>query len=318
MHPISLIHAYLPPMRSLRDVASVALAEAGRKVLFLEDAEAVDSALPEMRALLCARRVTADWSRAEHLELLQVLGSGIEFLTEGPPVPNGIWVANARGIHGNEMRDHVLGMLLAFAREHPRLHRQQRERRFEQFPAGTVAGKTLCIVGLGEVGRSIAAGAAALGITVLGVRSAATETPHVTEVVPPAQLERVLSRSDYAVVCVPLTPQTRGLLGESALSALPSHAVLIDVSRGSVVDHDALLRQLDAGTLRGAALDVFPEEPLPADSPWWERDDVIISPHHAGYHEQYLERGMAVFLENLARVEDGKPLRTRVDVQRGY
>ncbi len=318
MHRISLIHAYLPPTQSFRDEARAKLSKSGRQVRFLESEDDVRSALPEMQALLCAMRITADWSKAERLELLQVLGSGVEFLMEGAPFPQQLRVANARGIHGSEMRDHVLAMVLAFAREHPRLARQQRERRFEQFPAGTVAGKRLCIVGLGEVGRSVAGGAASLGMTVLGVRFQPVETPHVTEVVGPTQLNAVLPQSDYVVVCVPLTPQTRGLLGPAELSAVPPHAVLIDVSRGGIVDHEALLRQLEAGKVRGTALDVFPEEPLPADSPWWARDDVIISPHHAGYHEEYLERGLAVFLENLALVEAGMPPRTSVDVERGY
>ena len=236
MYRIASIHAYLPPSQQFRDVASAELTSSGRRVHFLEDEDAVRSALPEMQALLCAMRVTADWSKAERLELLQVLGSGVEFLAEGGRFPKQLRVANARGIHGTEMRDHVLAMLLAFAREHPRLLRQQRERRFEQFPAGTVAGKSLCIVGLGEVGRSVAAGATALGMTVLGVRSQPERTPHVTEVVAPTQLVAMLSRSDYVAVCVPLTPSTRGLVGSAELSEMPRHAVLIDVSRGGVVE----------------------------------------------------------------------------------
>ncbi len=278
----------------------------------------LSAALGEVEVLLCGQPIGIDWSGATRLRLIHVLGSGVELLHGAPGLPDGVTVTNSRGIHGPEMRDHVLAMLLAFAREFPRTFAQQRERRFEQFAAGTLADRTLGVLGLGHVGRSIVEGAAALGMRVIGTRAHPQATPFVERVGGPEDTLEVLRVSDYVVVSVPAISSTLPLIGERELAAVPEHAVLVNVSRGGVVDEDVLLDALRRGRLRGAALDVFTSEPLPPDSPFWELSNVIVTPHYAGVSHDYMQRALALFVQNLEHLASGREPLTPVDLKRGY
>jgi phosphoglycerate dehydrogenase-like enzyme len=135
---------------------------------------------------------------------------------------------------------------------------------------------------------------------------------------PGKALRSLLKECDYVVVTVPLTPETRGLLGAKQLSAMKPGSYLIDVSRGGVVDQEALIEALEKGQMAGAALDVFSEEPLPADSPLWEMPKVLISPHVAGLSPHYIERAFTLFKENLRRYIAGEELMNKIDLERGY
>jgi hypothetical protein len=175
------------------------------------------------------------------------------------------------------------------------------------------AGKTVAILGLGEVGRSVAAGCTALGMRVIGVRARPRPTPHVDEVRSPEALFEVLSSADQVVVLLPRTVRTIGLLDGQALARMKRSAVLIHLSRGGIVDEEALAAALREDRLRGAALDVFAEEPLPAQSPLWRTPRLLITPHVAGLLADYVERALALFCENLERVERGAAPKTSVD-----
>jgi phosphoglycerate dehydrogenase-like enzyme len=209
-------------------------------------------------------------------------------------------------------------MILAFERRLPRLFSQQERREWKRFSAGSIAGKTVGILGLGEVGRSLAVACKALGMRVLGTRTSARPTPGIDEVVPPDRLEHVLRAADYLVVAVPLTQETRGMLGADALSKLRPSSIIINISRGGVIDEATLDTALRSGKLRGAALDVFDTEPLPATSPLWSAPNLIVSPHIAGQVPDYIERAVALFLENLDLLERGLSPRTCVDRVRRY
>jgi phosphoglycerate dehydrogenase-like enzyme len=311
------IHACVGDHPRARAEVEAASAQAGRTVVHVASAE-LPARLPEIEVLLCGVAPRIDWSAAARLRLLQLMGSGTDALWPATGLPAHVAVANARGIHLPEMRDHALALILAFARELPRLLDQQQRRLWQPLAAGAVAGRTAGILGLGEVGRSVAAGCAALGMRVIGTRAGAAAVPGVQEVHPPEALDRVLAASDYVVVTLPLTPRTRGLLGREALARLRPHAVLIHLSRGGIVDEVALGDALAAGRLRGAALDVFAQEPLPAESPLWDTPNLIVTPHVAGLTADYVQRALALFLENLALVERGLPPRTQVDAHRGY
>ena len=242
------------------------------------------------------------------------------------------------GIHAPAMAEYVLMMLLAFAHHLPRMiHYQQRsewpKRRWDLFTPRELGGSTAGIVGYGSIGGEVARLARAFRMRVLatkrdvaragdtgwrlpGIGDAAAK--HVDRLYPADALHDMLSECDYIVLTVPLTPETHHLIGEAELERMRPDAVLINVSRGGVIDEAALIEALRAGTIRGAALDVFEQEPLPASSPLWSLPNVILSPHVSGFTFAYDERAMALFAENLRRYVNGEELLNRVDLRRGY
>jgi phosphoglycerate dehydrogenase-like enzyme len=160
--------------------------------------------------------------------------------------------------------------------------------------------------------------AAALGMQIRVVRRDPQRPVDGAEMYGPAQLHEVLGWADFVVVAVPLTEETRGLIGAAELRAMRADAFLINIARGEVVDEAALVECLRAGGLAGAALDVFSEEPLPADHPLWALPNAILTPHVSGYTPAYFDRMLAIFEDNLARYVEGLPLRNVVDKRRGY
>jgi phosphoglycerate dehydrogenase-like enzyme len=227
------------------------------------------------------------------------------------------------------MAEYVMAMVLGFAHRLPvaarmrsRRHWPEDGERWELYRPLHVPGSRMAIVGYGRVGAGIAEAAAAFGIEVVGVsrtgaRSYGREVPGV-RVVGVRALDEALAGAHWLVVCAPGTPKTMGLIGAEQLAALAPGAHVIDVARGGVVDEAALQEALGAGRLAGAALDVFAEEPLPGDSPWWDHPAVLPTPHIAGLAPDYEERVLALFKENVARYLEGRPLINVVDRQLGY
>jgi phosphoglycerate dehydrogenase-like enzyme len=177
-------------------------------------------------------------------------------------------------------------------------------------------GKTMTLVGVGDIGREIARVARAVGMHVIGVSRSGHRVPAVEHVYRPGYLTRALAAADFVVVVVPLTPKTRGLIDERALAAMRPGAWLINIARGAVVDEAALLAALQARRLAGAILDVFATEPLPAEHPLWALDNVVVTPHVAG--PSTAEEIAPIFNDNLARWLRGRPLQHVVDRTRGY
>jgi len=227
----------------------------------------------------------------------------------------GISLTNSTGVHGDSVGEIVVGYMLSFAR---RLHRHRdRERTREwRYPdwdeAFTVDGESLCVVGLGTLGQGIARRADALGVDVVGVRRTPTPVEHVRTVYTPGRLELAVADARFVAVATPLTDATRGLVDADVLAAMREDAYLLNVSRGGVVDEDALLAALEAGKLAGAALDVFETEPLPDDSPFWSMEEVIVTPHAAGANREYYRRVAAIVRENVRRLAEGESLANRV------
>ena len=192
-------------------------------------------------------------------------------------------------------------------------------RHMENAEVFELAGKTLLLVGLGAIGQHTAQVAAALGMRVLGVRRTASEPfPGIEHVAGIESLHDLLPEADFVVLMTPLTPATRGLIGERELRLMKRDAYLVNVARGGVVDEAALVNALRAGWIAGAGLDVFEHEPLPPDSPLWEMTNVIITGHYAGVTPAYDVRAFEVFLDNLRRYRAGQPLRNVVDKRLGY
>ena len=213
---------------------------------------------------------------------------------------------------------HVLGSIVALTLKFPHFARQQAARRWSWRPVGTVPGKTVCVVGLGHVGREVARLCKALGLTVVGARANPRPTDRVDRVYGPDELREALAGADYVAVCAPRTPRTTGLIDAAALAAMKPGARLIDVSRGGVVVADDLVAALRSGRLGGAALDVFDPEPMPADCPLWDMENVLVTPHASATFEGWELRGVELFARNLGRRMAGEPLFNVVDPARGY
>ena len=235
-------------------------------------------------------------------------------------------LTNSAGIYAEPMAETVIAMLLHFSRGLDFAVRAQAERRWrkEPFdapdsPVRELAECTLGIVGLGGIGRAVARRALALGMNVVATRRRGMEGPEGVEVLSgPDALDRILPRSDCLVIAVPQTPETRAMIGARELGMLPRGAVLVNVARGGIVDEDALIGALRTGHLRGAGLDVFAREPLPADSALWGLPNVLVTPHVSGSSRRFWRRQTDLIIHNLRRYAAGEPLLNTVDKQAGY
>ncbi|MHB1420331.1 MAG: D-2-hydroxyacid dehydrogenase [Bacillota bacterium] len=224
-----------------------------------------------------------------------------------------------RDIHGGPIGETVLAYILAFSRGIPTILRQQAKHQWVRYSqADEAEGKTVGIIGLGSVGRGIARKCKALGMQVLAIRKTPGTEETVDALYPPERLHYLLQQSDFVVLALPLTGETRNLIGEQELAAMKRTAYLINIARGGVVDESALVRALQEGRIAGAGLDVVAQEPLPDDSPLWDRENVIITPHMAALSPYYMDRAMEVFCENLRRLLRGEELLFVVDRSKGY
>jgi len=232
------------------------------------------------------------------------------------PVP----LTNATGVFSPPLGEWVLGAILYFAKDFRRLLRQQAAGVWEAFDNQWIDGKTVGIVGYGDIGRAVATRVRALGMRVLGLRRQRLDPadPLVDRIYGPDGRLEMIARCDYLVLAAPLTPETRGMIGPNEIAAMPPHAVLINVGRGPVIDEPALLAALTAGRIRGAALDVFETEPLPPGHPFYRLDNVLLSPHCADHAPDWLDRAMQFFLDQYERFRKGEPLLNVVEKRRGY
>ena len=192
------------------------------------------------------------------------------------------------------------------------------EWRWAQRAVGRIDGKTVTVVGLGKTGCEVARRAKALGLGVIGVRARPRPTPNVDRVYGSEDLHTALGEGDYVVLSVPLTDRTRGVIDAAAFGAMREGVILVDVSRGGVVEAAALLDAIASGHVAGAALDVFEDEPLPPESPFWDLENVILTPHCSSVYDGWEGRSAEIFCENLARWRKGEPLENVVDPVRGY
>ena len=253
--------------------------------------------------------------RAKRLRWVQNMGAGVErFLV--PELPKGVMLTRIAGIFGPWMAEYVMGWCLWHTQRTELFRAQQRERRWRQVDPRRLNGAELCIVGLGDIGRTIARAARGLGLRVTGVSQSGRKTPGVERVYRARDLRRPLASADFVVLTVPLIPATRGLIGARELATMKSSAWLVNIGRGPIVDEAALLDALSSKRIGGAILDVFNEEPLPAGHPLWELENVVITPHISGPSTP--EEIGPIFDDNLRRYLARRPLRFQVDRKRGY
>jgi phosphoglycerate dehydrogenase-like enzyme len=216
----------------------------------------------------------------------------------------------------------VVGAILYFAKDFRRMIRNQMDGVWEAFDVTPVSGQTVGIIGYGDIGRATAARVRPMGMTVLALKRHASQLaladPLVDKTYGPEQRGEMLSRCDYVVVATPLTSETRGMIGKPEFAAMKLTAVVINVGRGPVIDEQSLINALSGQRIKGAALDVFDEEPLPQGHPFYKLENVLLSPHCADHTPDWLDNAMQFFIEQFERYRKGEPLLNVVDKRLGY
>lgn len=285
--------------------------------------EEVDAELGEAEILI-GGLVQALPERAPKLRLLQITSTGLN-LVDMPRLAKlapEVRVATAAGTHALAIAEWGILACLFFARGMPRALASRARREWDWFVASEVRGKTLGIVGLGNIGTATARLARALGMRLIATRRSAThrqrDVEGVDELLPARELLDLLKDSDYVYLSLPATPATDNLIGEEELRAMKPTAYLINVARGQIVNEPALLQALKEGWIAGAALDVFAQEPLPPENEIWALPNVFMTAHHAGTTDSFLPRLTDHLCENLRRYLAGEPLLSQVDRALGY
>jgi phosphoglycerate dehydrogenase-like enzyme len=259
------------------------------------------------------------WPRARRLRWVHVAGVGVEAVLFPELASSSVILTNSRGVFDEAIAESALGFMLAFAKGLPTTVALQRRHAWRHRETEILRGQTVLIVGAGGIGRAIGKLARGVGMRVVGVaRTARPWDPDLGRVVAARDLETILGEADYVVIAAPLTSETRGMFGSAALGRMKPTARLINVGRGPIVDEGALIHALRSKRIAGAALDVFAEEPLPRDHPFWDLPGVIVSPHMSGDFTGWAGSLAQLFVENFLRWRRGEPLRNIVDKRRGY
>ena len=287
-------------------------------------AEQLDEALSQAEVFFGFRFPLEWFTRAPRVRWLQLSSAGVDtFVRTGilQQRPDLI-VTTASGIHEVPISEHILGMMLHFSRGFDVAVRNQAAHNWSRLSPDELYQKTVCFVGYGPIARRAATLCTAFGMRVLCVRASINapqpgEGP-VERFYPVSELNEALGESDFVVVAAPHTPASAGMIGRGQFEAMKPGAVLVNISRGALVDERAMIEALQSGKLKGAGLDVFVQEPLPETSPLWDMPNVLITAHSSGANPHYDERAIALFCDNLARYLRGEPLHNHVDFERGY
>jgi phosphoglycerate dehydrogenase-like enzyme len=295
------------------------------QVVQLNSFEQLDSEVVDAEVMFAAALRPRQFLSAKKLHWIHSQSAAVNDLMFPDLINSDVVVTNARDVHGPVVASHVMATVLAMAKQIPTAVRFQERRVWGQESLARIGGQDLAgamlgLVGLGSIGRNVAKHAAAFDMRVIAVREhpQKEKPPGVDAVFPSSDLLRLLAESDYVVLSAPLTPETSGMIGREQFAAMKPKACLINVGRGPLVDETALIDALRARKIGGAALDVFDKEPLPSDSPLWELENLLITPHVAGMSGAMWVRHYSLFAENLQRYLSGQPLLGLVDKRRGY
>lgn len=252
------------------------------------------------------------------LRWAQAMSAGVDNWLALPDLPPGLTLTCARGTHTESMPENIIGALFHVAKPYAQVAEHQKQSKWVHTMAQPLTGKTLGILGLGAIGQEVARIAVALGMHVIGTKRRPTRIPNVAEVLAPGQTDEVLSQSDYVLLLLPATPDTENFIDAKRLARMKPSAWLLNFGRGQIV-HDAdLMTATREKKIAGALLDVFRQEPLPSEHPFWKAPGIIVLPHIGGPHPQRDRFVARLFVENLKRFLDGEPLKEVVDRAAGY
>jgi len=257
----------------------------------------------------------ADLFGCESVRWVQAASAGVDYLM--PWDPKRVSVTNASGIHVEIMAEQAIAHMLNFSLGLRQFAEQQRAKIWKNRPLASVVGKTLVIAGFGKIGQGLGIRARALGMKVIGLRTKPEPSPAADEVWPIAKLKDAVAIADFVALTMPLTSETRGLFSADMLKAFKPGARLINLARGGIVDEAALIQCLKSGHIADAAFDVFATEPLPAESPFWDLPNAVVTPH-TGDPEDWEGKVAEIFCRNLKLFRAGKPLFNVVDPAKGY
>lgn len=299
---------------------------------------------PIPQNLLATAEVLYTWTAipnpedAPNLHWIQLHMAGIDNLLGHPILDSSLAITTLSGIHVVQIAEYVMASILSWSHRFPRMYAYQKqgvwpEGRWEKFLPRLIRNATIGIVGYGSIGREVARLAKSFGMQVLaakrdarrvveeGFQIAGTGDPAgdiPDRIYPSLAIASMVAECDYVVLCLPLTPESEHIIGRDVLKAMKSTAYLVNIGRGKLIDEPALIDALKNGRIAGAGLDVFSTEPLPADSPLWKMENVILSPHVAGFSPEYDQRAMDVFIQNLTNYLEGRRLLNLVDHSLGY
>ena len=267
--------------------------------------------------------IKAEWrEQATRLRWLQTSGAGVNGLITPDILASDLIITNASGIHAEPITEHMFAQLLQFIRRLYLAWDQQKVRKWDAGPmrarVGMLSGMTLGVLGVGSIGGHAAKVGQGFDMRVVGLRRTGLPHPHVEHMYAPDERKEFFAQADVIMNSMPLTEKTRGFVGWDEFAAMKSSAIILNTGRGATINTEALMAALREGRLGGALLDVTDPEPLPEDHPLWSMENVHLTPHYAGNHPTYDERAGAIFLDNLERYLEGRPLRNVVDKQEGY
>ncbi len=241
------------------------------------------------------------FARGKNIRWVQAFGSGVDGITDQPSFRRDIVVTNMRGVHGAPLAESALCSMLALARALPRVIENQRVHKWERFALRLIDGKTVSILGIGVIAEALAPRCKAMGMRTIGVTSTPRPVAGFDEVWPRQRMNEAIAEADYLVLLAPYTKDNHHLMDEQRLALMKESAFLINIARGGVVDENALIEALRDRRIAGASLDVFAQEPLPADNALWDLDNVLITPHLGGFHDEYPQMILPVIEHNLAK-----------------
>lgn len=274
--------------------------------------------LARTEALMAVGAPAGVLSAMPKLRWIQSMTAGVEGWLAVPDLPAGVTLTCARGTHRESMPENIVAGLLYVAKPYAAAAANQKQGRWVSTVAQPINGKTLGILGLGAIGQEVARIAGALGMRVIGTRRRPEPMEHVQAVLPPERTDEVLAQSDFVLLLLPATPETDNIMDAERLAKMKPTAWLLNFGRGHLIRDDDLIAAVRAGTIAGAVLDVFRQEPLPEDHPFWGTEGILVLPHIGGPHPQRDRIVARLFVENLRRFLDGEPLKEVVDRAAGY
>ena len=307
----------IPFLSELHQVSTTVVGDSARD--FAGASENADIILNWSGSLALLRDV---FLMSPRLRWIHSRSAGLEQVLFPELVESDVILTNGSGVFSPSLGEFALAAILYFAKDFRRMIRNQTAGVWEQFDVAMVSGRTVGIVGYGSIGRAIAARVRALEMNVLAIgrhdSHQSLEDPLIDKVYGRKGLREMLSHCDYLSISLPLTELTRGLIGDAEFSVMKKHTVLINVGRGPTVDESALIKALSENRIKGAALDVFDQEPLPQGHPFYAMENVLLSPHCADHTSDWLDNASRFFLAQLERFRSGQHLLNVVDKRHGY
>ena len=274
--------------------------------------------LQEAEAMLTWGPPAGTLAQMPKLRWAQALTAGVEHWLSRTDLSPSLTLTCARGTHRVQMPENILGALFHITKPYAAIVDDNAAGTWTRRVSSTLAGQTLGILGLGAIGQELARKASALEMRVLGTRRAGGTLPYVERVYTPAETDEVLAQADFVVLLLPATPETENIINAARLSRMKKTAWLLNFGRGALFDDAALVAAAKSGTIAGAILDVFRQEPLPKDDPFWGTENILVLPHIGGLHPERDSMVAVLLVENLRRFLDGAPLKEVVDRKAGY